>query len=47
MAAKVVCISVVDEADTSAQLNNRNTDFNNFGTSYPNREIWLLNPLPA
>jgi hypothetical protein len=47
MAAKVVCISVIDEADTSAQLNNRNTDFNNFRNTYPNREIWLLNPLPS
>ena len=47
MAAKVVCISVIDEADSSQQLNNRNTDFNNFRSTYPNRELWLLNPLPA
>ena len=47
MAAKVVCISVIDEADTSQQLNNRNIDFNNFRSTYPNREIWLLNPLPS
>lgn len=47
MAAKVVCISVIDEADTSQQLNNRNSDFTNFRNTYPNREIWLLNPLPA
>jgi hypothetical protein len=47
MAAKVVCISVVDEADTSTHLNNRNSDFNNFRNTYPNREIWLLNPQPS
>jgi len=47
MAAKVVCISVVDEADTSTHLNNRNSDFNTFRSTYPNREFWLLNPQPS
>ena len=46
MAARVYCISVIDEADAPSQTYQNNA-WTNFRNTYPNRVFWLLAPRPA
>lgn len=44
MAAKVYCISVIDENQNSASNTYFNNSWTTFRTNYPFREFWLLDP---
>ena len=44
MAARVVCISVIDESFNSASNTTFNNNWDNFRSTYPNRVFYLLDP---
>ena len=44
MAARVVCISVIDENQNSASQSTFNNNWSNFRNTYPNRNFYLLDP---